>query len=100
MMFGRVEGLVRRDVADPAAIHLTVTLEAGASFTVVRDEPVGVLRPIHGDADLIWHADQYTQETLGTQLAEEGWEVIGAGDLPTDAEDGLARSARYAVRRL
>jgi hypothetical protein len=105
MRFGRVEGVVT-PVAEDGELHLrlTVWLDTGHRLQTVREEVLSPLRPIAGYADLVWHADQWTQETIGTLLAERGWEAIGAGDLPTadeQAEPGaLPRSAPYAVRNL
>lgn len=99
MRFGRVEGVVT-----PAAdgrLHLVVWLETGPRVETVRDEVLAPLRSVATFADLVWHADQWTQETIGITLAEQGWEAIGAGDLPGEAGDEqLARSAPYAVRNL
>jgi hypothetical protein len=93
MRFGRVEGVVTPE-AD-GRLRLVVCLET------VRDEVLAPLRPLSTFADLVWHADQWTQETIGITLAEQGWEAIGAGDLPDDeAGEQLARSAPYAVRNL
>jgi len=101
--FGRVEGLVvpAGDGATPyAALRLTVHLELEGALVVVRDEVLPPLRPVVSAADLVWHADQWTQETIGVDLAGEGWEAIGAGEVPEDAPGAVARSATYAVRRL
>lgn len=101
MQFGRVQGYVR--VAEPLVegqLHLTVTLEAGRAVTTVREEILAPLRPVSGPADLAWHADQWTQETIGVDLALEGWEVVGAGPLPDVEPDTPASSAVYAVRKL
>jgi virulence-associated protein VagC len=102
MRFGRVEGFVAPpDPADRGLLRLTVTLETGRGrIEVIRDESVAVLRPIAGPADLAWHADQYTQETIGVQLAEAGWEPIGQGEAPPPEPNAPARSASYAVRNL
>jgi hypothetical protein len=102
MRFGRVEGVILVDAgADGAArLRLVVSLETGGRIETVRDEEVAPLRPLLGPDDLLWHADQYTQETLGTDLAEAGWEVIGAGDPPAPEAGALPRSAAYAVRNL
>ena len=94
MRFGRVEG------EDGPRLRLTVYLETGAGLGVVREETVGALRPPVTAEDVIWHADQLTQETIGTDLAEQGWEAIGVGDLPATEPGALARSAAYAVRNL
>jgi hypothetical protein len=101
MRFGRVEGVVAPvDVDGAARLRLTVYLETGQRFEVVRDEVLVPLKPIESAADLVWHADQWTQETIGTDLAEAGWEAIGGGDVPEPEDNALARSATYAVRNL
>lgn len=105
MRFGRVEGVVTPAAGDgETLLRLTVWLDTGHRLETVREETLAPLRPIAGVADLIWHADQWTQETIGTILAERGWEAIGAGDLPSVDELGdpgaLPRSAPYAVRNL
>lgn len=99
MKFGRVEGIVEPLPEDPTYLRLTVILETSGSFTVVRTESVIRLSG-EREADLTWQADQYTQETIGVDLALEGWEVIGQGDIPESQPDEIARSATYAVRKL
>jgi hypothetical protein len=81
-------------------IHVTVVLETGRAIRTVREEDLPALRPIYDAHDLAWHADQYAQETIGSDLALEGWEVIGGGEIPEIEPGALARSATYAVRRL
>ena len=99
MRFGRVEGIVVPiEVDGQTRLRLTVYLETGPRLDVVRDETVRPLRPLTTAADLIWHADQFTQETIGVDLARLGWEPIGAGELPTPEPGEVARSASYAVR--
>jgi hypothetical protein len=66
----------------------------------VRDEAVDLTRYGAESVDLSWMADQLTQETLGNELALDGWEVIGAGDPPTPAHGEIPRSVAYAVRNL
>jgi hypothetical protein len=101
MRFGRVEGIVETvDDGGELRLRLIVTLETGDAFEVVRDEYLRPLRVINSIDDLIWHADQWTQETIGFDLAEEGWEAIGADEPPPAVPGELAHSARYAVRRL
>jgi hypothetical protein len=105
MRFGRVEGVVEPVDADGRTLlRLVVWLDTGSRLETVREEVLAPLRRIDAFTDLVWHADQWTQETIGTILAERGWEAIGAGALPTgdDAEDpgALPRSASYAVRNL
>ncbi len=101
MRFGRVEGFVRvEDGPQGPLLLLTVSLETGRAIETVREERLAPLRTITGIDDLIWHADQWTQETIGVDLAEAGWEVVGAGPLPTADPDQPASSAVYAVRNL
>lgn len=106
MRFGRVEGIVVAITGpDPGPdatprLRLTVLLESGGRLETIRDEPIPLLRPLTGPADLRWHADQFTQETLGTDLAEQGWEVIAAEETPSPTADGPSRSASYIVRNL
>ncbi len=100
MRFGRVDGhVILRD----GALLLTVTLEQGKDLEVVRDGTVPALREIRGVDDLDWHADQYTQETIGVDLALLGWEAFAegvAGSEGSDAGvDGIGHSRRYIVRR-
>lgn len=99
--FGRVTGVVERlDDANGEVLVLTVTLETRDTVTVVRRQTLDPVRPIHGHADLVWHADQWTQETIGVDLAEQGWEVLGVSDLEADTPSGTHRSPAYSVRRL
>jgi hypothetical protein len=104
MRFGRVDGVVTPVETDgQTRLRVVVWLDTGNRIETVRDETLAPLRAIDGFADLVWHADQWTQETIGTTLAERGWEAIGAGELPKDVpeESGtLPRSAPYAVRNL
>ena len=101
MQFGRVEGVVEPvEVGGESRLRLTVYLETGQRFEVVREEVLAALRPSVTAEDLAWHADQWTQETIGVELAEAGWEVIGAGELAEPEAGALARSATYAVRKL
>ena len=104
MRFGRVEGVVTPEERDgQMLLRLVVWLDTGRRVETVREEALAPLRPIAGFADLAWHADQWTQETIGAMLAEQGWEAIGAGDIPEPEpgeENPLPRSALYAVRNL
>ncbi len=101
MRFGRVEGFVMLEEGpDGPMLRLTVSLETGRRIEVVREGRMAPMRPIRGDGDLVWHADQWTQETIGVDLAEAGWEVVGAGDLEMPQAGEVAKSAAYAVRNL
>jgi hypothetical protein len=98
MIFGRVEA-----VATPSGherLHLRVYLESGRGLRTIRDEEVPLLLPVARDEDIAWQADQYAQETIANELALEGWEVIGGGDVPPVDQGALPRSATYAVRRI
>lgn len=93
MKFGRVIGIV---VREGDLLRLTVTLESGGAVTSVRDALVPVLDT---GQDLDWHADQYTQETIGVELAEQGWEAFAQGDTPVP-QPGIGQSSSYSVRNL
>lgn len=84
----------------PDRLRLTVTLESGGRLETVRDEAVPPLVPGNTPRDLAWQADQYTQETIGAYLANDGWEAIGSGDPPGDQPAGTGQSPVYAVRNL
>ena len=89
MRFGRVEGMVEPVELDGRSLlRLVVWLDTGTRLETVREEVLAPLRAVDAFADLVWHADQWTQETIGTTLAERGWEAIGAGELPADDEAG------------
>jgi hypothetical protein len=101
MRFGRVEGLVEAVSGEEGAgLRLRVYLETNQGVRLVRDDVVRALTGVDGADSLSWQADQYTQETIGVDLAAEGWEVIGASDLTVAGAGEIARSASYAVRRL
>ena len=102
MIFGRVEAVARLAGHDrqQQTLRITVHLETGRTIAIVRDEEVPALRPIADERDLAWHADQYAQETIANELALQGWEVIGGGEVPDPVPGAVARSATYAVRRL
>lgn len=99
--FGRIEGVVAVvGEAGAPSLRLVVHLETVDGTVVVRDEILRPLRPVVTPEDLVWHADQWTQETIGTDLAADGWEAVGAGEVPVPEPGELPRSAPYAVRRL
>ena len=101
MRFGRVHGHGRRVMqGEEALVSLAVMLDAGSSVRVVRDESVPWL-PFGPDSDTAWQVDQLTQETIGTVLADEGWEAISEEPgQHGDSTDGLVHSAVYVVRNL
>src|SRR5262245_55854384 len=100
MKFGRVEGFVHMsDEAGAMRLRLIVTLETGSRIETVRDEVIDPPFDFQ-HIELNWLAHQYTQETIGDLLSEQGWEAIGAGDIPDPGPNAPARSATYAVRNL
>lgn len=105
MRFGRVVGTVsplagdNGDSARPDLLQLVVMLEDGTRVTVVRSETVPRLQGPPDATGLGWQADQYTQETIGNELALAGWEPIGMAE--PDDQDGVepaASSPTYIVR--
>lgn len=108
MRFGRVVGTVTEtaepgtEKVDHGRLHLTVTLEDRETVSVVRSESVSILHGAFGPMDLAWQADQYTQETIGNELALAGWEPIGTTkDWDESAGAALAASSpTYVVRMM
>lgn len=96
MRFARVTGHV---VASDNMLELRVTLDNGRTVTMVREEQVPLLGSGALANDLNWQADQYTQETIGNELAEEGWEAI-AETAAKERHAGLGLSSTYTVRNL
>jgi len=101
MRFGRVQGHGQRIVRnDQPMVSLAVMLDAGSSVRVVRDgtEPWLDFGPVD---DVAWQVDQLTQETIGTTLADEGWEAISEDETQLGStDDGLSHSSVYVVRNL
>jgi hypothetical protein len=75
-------------------------LDSGSSVVVMRDEAVPWLA--FGPAgDVVWQIDQLTQETIGTTLAEDGWEPFSEDESARgETDDGLSHSAVYVVRNM
>jgi hypothetical protein len=98
MQFGRVEGFLT--FTRNGSLRLTVMLDTRHRVAAVRDEAVpAALR----EQDPAWLADQLVQETLGNELAEAGWEVIGEASPDNNHADGASPTARsrcYIVRRV
>jgi hypothetical protein len=80
-------------------VSLAVMLDAGSTVTIVRDETVPWL-PFGPEGDVAWQIDQLTQETIGTTLAEDGWEPFSEAEVVSATDDGLNHSAVYVVRNL
>lgn len=106
MRFGRVTGTVSvpdggPDQAAGGLLRLMVVLDDGRRVETVRSELVPILEPPSGMNDLRWQADQYTQETIGNELALAGWEPIGlAPDEDVEAGATMALSSPTYIVRL
>lgn len=83
---------------DRTSLHVLVTGDDRTRVTTIRDEAVPVLA---GDraGDLDWQVDQYTQETIGVTLAEDGWEVFSTSERTGNPGDGPGSSLVYLVRQ-
>ena len=77
-----------------------VSLESGRGIKAVREELAPFLSPTQEIATLDWQADQYTQETIGVDLAKEGWEAIAEEAAISEHPEGIGRSKLYTVRNL
>lgn len=95
MRFGRVTGHV---VAHDNGLDLTVVLDSGHRIETIRTDRLPLLGPSEQHNDLAWQADQYTQETIGNELALLGWEAI-AEEPAAPSPAGTGVSASYLVRR-
>lgn len=98
MKFGRLEGFVTMKPNETR--WLTVILDTGSEVVTIRDEeaPEGF-----DDRAPEWLADQLVQETLGIDLAEQGWELVGEAHQQADADAGtedIARSPIYVIRQV
>ena len=91
MRFATVSGIIGNDGQSG---WFTVILHTGEDSTVVRDEQIPESLV---DSDPKWLIDQLVQETLGNELAEQGWEVIAVSEPVTD--DAI-RSRNWTVRLL
>lgn len=91
MRFGTVSGVIG---GSEQSGWFTVMLHTGEDSTIVRDEriPVGL-----AGSDPVWLIDQLVQETLGNELAEQGWEVIAVSE---PVKDEVTRSRNWTVRHL
>lgn len=91
MKFATVSGVI--GVEDDRG-WFTVLLHIGADSTVIRDEDI----PDElSTSDPGWLIDQLVQETLGNELAEQGWEVIAVSE---PVKDSAVRSRNWTVRNL
>ena len=100
MKFARIQGHCRVVASENGPIlSLVVTLDDGRNVRVVRDGAVHWL-PFGPAGDAAWQVDQYTQETLGSALADEGWEVVSQDETVNDVDaDGLWHSSMFVARK-
>ncbi len=101
MNFGRVHGRVSapRDCGE-GAIRIEVMLETSARTVTVRDECVSLSSIGARETDPAWLADQLTQETIGVQLALDGWEAIAVSEGDPGRASVAAGTVTYVVRRM
>ena len=83
---------------DRNSLHILVTGDDRTVVTTIRDESVPVLAGDRSN-DLDWQVDQYTQETIGVTLAEDGWEVFSTSERAGTLGGGPGSSAVYLVRQ-
>lgn len=91
MRFATVSGVIGKDEESG---WFTVLLHTGENSEIVRDERIP---PALEYSDPKWLIDQLVQETLGNELAEQGWEVVAVGE---PVKDDTVRSRNWTVRNL
>lgn len=79
--------------------RLVVMLDKRSSAATVRDERIPQLLRKDGVPDRLWTVDQLTQETIGTDLAEEGWEAVAQRE-PGPRTPGDPVTVHYLVRKV
>ena len=97
MQFAQVIGTI---FAGESSYRIVVALDFRTRIETIRVETVDHLLTLNGVADLRWTIDQYTQETIGNDLALQGWEAIAEAQSRRDdvPQEGVA-SVSYLVRR-
>jgi len=100
MKFARIQGHGRLlESGTEQILALVITLDDGRTVEVVRDAPVTWL-PFGPAGDAAWQIDQYTQETLGGALADEGWEVVSQDETANVVDDeGISHSSIFVARK-
>lgn len=91
MRFATVSGVI--GIGERSS-WFTVLLHTGEESQIVRDDSVP---DSLADSDPKWLIDQLVQETLGNELAEQGWEVIAVSE---PVKDDTVRSRNWTVRNL
>jgi hypothetical protein len=95
MRFAHVTGIL---FPDRDGYRIEVSLDDRRSVETVRAEHIDELLVRDGASDPWWTVDQLTQETIGTILAEQGWEAISESELEDGGASGLPMAV-YVVRR-
>ena len=98
MRFARAQGHGTLE-AGGRSITLVVALDFGNRSQVVRQESVPWLE-FGPEGDVAWQVDQYTQETIGTILADDFWEPISEDSRVAPVDDGLYHSRSYVLRQM
>jgi len=93
--FAQVTGVLH---SIDGGFRLLVTLDLKTAVQPVRDETVAQLLVHDGSPDPNWTVDQLTQETIGTTLAEQGWEVV-AHQPQLESDEWAPPMSSYLVRR-
>lgn len=91
MRFATVSGVI--GIGEQSG-WFTVLLHTGEHSSVVRDERIPTAL---AGSEPKWLIDQLVQETLGNELAEQGWEVIAVSE---PVKDDTIRSRNWTVRNL
>ena len=91
MRFATVSGII--GIGEQAG-WFTVMLHSDEHSEIIRDEQIP---PALANENPTWLIDQLVQETLGNELAEQGWEVIAVSE---PVRDGEIRSRNWTVRLL
>lgn len=94
MRFAQVTGVL---YPDASGYRIVVTLDTRSGVQTVRDERIAELLIHDGEADASWTVDQLTQETIGTTLAEGGWEAVAQQPV-AESDEWSPPVASYLVR--
>ncbi len=94
MRFAQVTGML---TPQSVGFRIVVTLDTTSAIQTVRDEHLTDLLLHEGKPDADWTVDQLTQETIGTTLAEQGWEAVAHQPQPESSE-WTPPMATYLVR--
>jgi hypothetical protein len=94
LRFAQVTGVLE---AVEGGYRILVTLDSKSTVQTVRDEVIPGLLTHQGQPDAEWTVDQLTQETIGTTLAEAGWEAV-AHQPQAEVDQWAPPMSTYLVR--